>query len=289
MIVSGAVRAMRHPERYGPRAGLRDYGSEGQYLARRGLVTSVVDAHFSPGYPNYDDPRYGGPGGLGSIPVGPPQTRTAGLARAIVDTFPIIKFVRRSSHRPEERDQQNHRASDHKRVSRFELPVIPHQVDDGHYDNNDSDKDNGFASDNERSNQRPPSSHRQQWSSSSHGSRHGAHHRQSSYLLSNEGPFGDSVLLDPNAVSVDVAAAGPHASSSGSSSRRASAAGELDDSQVLEDSGESCAICLLEFEEGDDLRVLPCEGQHRFHKGTLLSLNVCFHFDFEGLTGSSSS
>ena len=29
---------------------------------------------------------------------------------------------------------------------------------------------------------------------------------------------------------------------------------------------ETCPICILDFEEGDDLRVLPCEGQHRFHQ-----------------------
>jgi len=28
---------------------------------------------------------------------------------------------------------------------------------------------------------------------------------------------------------------------------------------------ETCPICIVDFEEGDDIRVLPCEGKHRFH------------------------
>jgi hypothetical protein len=39
----------------------------------------------------------------------------------------------------------------------------------------------------------------------------------------------------------------------------------------LEESEERCPICLLDFEEGDDLRVLPCSELHRFHKGTFFS------------------
>lgn len=29
---------------------------------------------------------------------------------------------------------------------------------------------------------------------------------------------------------------------------------------------ETCPICIVDFEEGDDLRILPCEGKHRFHQ-----------------------
>lgn len=29
---------------------------------------------------------------------------------------------------------------------------------------------------------------------------------------------------------------------------------------------ETCPICIVDFEEGDELRVLPCEGKHRFHQ-----------------------
>lgn len=29
---------------------------------------------------------------------------------------------------------------------------------------------------------------------------------------------------------------------------------------------ETCPICIVDFEEGDDLRLLPCAGKHRFHQ-----------------------
>lgn len=29
---------------------------------------------------------------------------------------------------------------------------------------------------------------------------------------------------------------------------------------------ETCPICIVDFEEGDDLRILPCEGHHVFHQ-----------------------
>ena len=40
------------------------------------------------------------------------------------------------------------------------------------------------------------------------------------------------------------------------------------EAEVVPDSigRETCPICIVDFEEGDDLRVLPCEGKHRFHQ-----------------------
>lgn len=29
---------------------------------------------------------------------------------------------------------------------------------------------------------------------------------------------------------------------------------------------ETCPICIVDFEDGDDVRILPCEGKHVFHQ-----------------------
>ena len=29
---------------------------------------------------------------------------------------------------------------------------------------------------------------------------------------------------------------------------------------------ETCPICIVDFEDDDDVRILPCEGKHRFHQ-----------------------
>ncbi len=29
---------------------------------------------------------------------------------------------------------------------------------------------------------------------------------------------------------------------------------------------ETCPICIVDFDDGDDVRVLPCEGKHVFHQ-----------------------
>jgi len=59
---------------------------------------------------------------------------------------------------------------------------------------------------------------------------------------------------------------------------------------------ETCPICIVDFEEGDDLRILPCEGKHRFHQTCvdpwLLELSgscpICRQGELDGhLSGTS--
>jgi Ring finger domain len=46
-----------------------------------------------------------------------------------------------------------------------------------------------------------------------------------------------------------------------------SSASTQDDDPLPESIGrETCPICIVDFEDGDDLRVLPCEGKHVFHQ-----------------------
>ena len=40
------------------------------------------------------------------------------------------------------------------------------------------------------------------------------------------------------------------------------------DAQIMPDQigRETCSICIVDFEEGDEIRMLPCEGKHVFHQ-----------------------
>ena len=53
---------------------------------------------------------------------------------------------------------------------------------------------------------------------------------------------------------------------------------------------ETCPICIMDFEEGDDLRQLPCEGKHRFHQSCvdpwLLELSSSCPICREGMLSS---
>ncbi|KAJ7346642.1 hypothetical protein DFH08DRAFT_1080648 [Mycena albidolilacea] len=141
IIVSGAIKAIRHPERYGPRRN-RDGGN------------------------------------------GWSQTRAGGLARAIVETFPVVKFGT-STQESRETQAEN---------SKSPLPDTTAP-------------------------QSPPA-------------------QSTSQALSEKNSPGTGAEPRPDITDTIPAGIGR----------------------------ETCPICIVDFEDGDDLRVLPCDGAHRFHQ-----------------------
>jgi len=156
VILTGAIRAFRHPERYGPR----------QY-----------------------NPDVDGPDGQG-------QSRAAGITRAILDTFPVVKFGRTG-------------------------PDMPYPLAEDLPSPKKDLERHSFSTLDDRSD------------------RH--HGRTGSAQINGE--------------NVQFATRQPRASTSNATPLSPEAIGR-----------ETCPICIVDFEVGDDLRVLPCEGKHRFHR-----------------------
>jgi hypothetical protein len=89
----------------------------------------------------------------------------------------------------------------------------------------------------------------------------------------------------------DVPPARPRAGPSTPRAAASSSGSAQEDDPLPESIGrETCPICIVDFEDGDDVRVLPCEGKHVFHQACvdpwLLDLSsscpICRH-DFQAL------
>ncbi|KAF8161111.1 hypothetical protein B0H34DRAFT_366816 [Crassisporium funariophilum] len=228
VIISGAIRAIRHPERYGPRARMGDNGG--------------------------------------------PQSRARGITRAILDTFPIVKFgstlPTTASEAPREKDPENQIPH-----SNFEMRNI------------DSPSSNNLAYES-------------------------VHLTPGNAEGKNEATDGNAVDGAVNLGSTERPRRASQPGSPGSS--RSSPENQNQSHDVGEGSSrditpatdrvgqddvvpasigrETCPICIVDFEEGDDIRLLPCEGKHCFHQACvdpwLLKLSsscpICRH-DFLAL------
>jgi len=170
IIISGAIRAVRHPERYGPGGTNRN---------------------------------------------GETQSRARGLTRAILDTFPIVKFgsVR-------EEDDGRHTKTDV----------------EAHHEEKQEEKLPEPGQGTQQVLRRLPRNTEGDVSATNHGENIVAPPDGERVI----GSPGDSSQPGP---SVDVLARIP------------AAIGR-----------ETCPICIVDFEQGDELRVLPCDGAHRFHQ-----------------------
>ncbi|KAH9839332.1 uncharacterized protein C8Q71DRAFT_748988 [Rhodofomes roseus] len=234
VIVSGAIRAIRHPERYGPRTG------EGEFA--------------------------------GSFPG---QSRARGLTRAILDTFPVVKFGVETSQSTQGQGKDME-MGDVKSYKGDEERDSASLDDDDKYTLED-DADGAHA--NARAHERrvswapqPPLERRDEGREHPSGVQEedittNAHKPGSS--TSEEPIAGPSspTQLSPDRDLPPVRPR-PRPGRSSTQGRPLSApAGEKEKDVVPDAIGtETCPICILDFEEGDDLRVLPCEGKHRFHR-----------------------
>ncbi|KAI0958926.1 hypothetical protein AcV7_004607 [Taiwanofungus camphoratus] len=219
VIVSGAVRAIRHPERYGPRAG------------------------------------------DGTGPGGAAQSRARGLTRAILDTFPVVKFgagagagAEEGAHTKdvgsaEDDVDELDAAEGGKAGAGVELQMwevvenVPLAAvrEEGVEDDAGRGADGGDAREGGVLASPGAGSSRSAGEPSSPVSRP----RLRPARLGAEGTENSSVNVNTNlALNKGV------------------------EKEVVPDAigRETCPICIVDFEEGDDLRVLPCEGHHRFHR-----------------------
>lgn len=203
VIASGAIRAIRHPERYGPRAG---------------------------------DPGFGGaPGTFGAA-----QSRARGLTRAILDTFPVVKFG----------------SSPQEEMTTKDIESVPtdHAEDEG-----TTSKDGTEIHHVELRDWQAVHEHLER------GSRDALDEEPTeAYQLATGGSTESSAAPIAGSSTIESYVRPrprPRVSA------RAEVSG-LPERDVVPDAigTETCPICIVDFEEGDDLRVLPCEGHHRFHR-----------------------
>ncbi|KAL5507337.1 hypothetical protein ACEPAH_6793 [Sanghuangporus vaninii] len=234
VILSGAIRAIRHPERYGPRPA---------------------------------DPTVGGEFGQG-------QSRARGLTRAILDTFPVIKFSR--------------------------MPVTQRNFGEPYIVPKPPDSESGSGS--IQMAELPALRDVPATGDPSESGNHGEQRTWASPVLTT-----NSLRNNAEADGTSSPGAGP-STPPGRGNRTATpdaqettsaiahapvnAETSADNSNLMPAAigRETCPICIIDFEEGDDIRVLPCEGRHVFHQTCvdqwLLELSsscpICRH-DFHAL------
>lgn len=187
VITSGAIRAMRHPERYGPR-------------------------------------RNGGDGGN--------QSRAAGLTQAILDTFPVVKFL--SGQGGQQRAAQDRQAGLKDEEFELDTTTVPMHVVDSGSKPEVSELEDGHAKEN--------------WTAST-----------------LTGGATAAAATQHNRHATDATAVADPASKDAPASVSEEPAVAEDTNPADVNDSVTCPICLLDFEDGDDLRILPCDARHRFH------------------------
>ncbi|KAM0750921.1 hypothetical protein T439DRAFT_380759 [Meredithblackwellia eburnea MCA 4105] len=229
VILSGAVRAIRHPERYGPRGG------RGANLNNHGGL--------------------GGAGGGG----GGGQTRAAGLTRAILDTFPVVKFGRSGGEEEGDEgrrtkvveDEEEGRAVELSRIEALHgVPVVAVGREVGGDGDRGDDGDVGGERVGEKEVRHQPSRETVNRRSTSSDS--------SSFRSALSSPL---TAVSPTGVTPPPPPIPPLPSATSPPQETTTTINPID-----VNSSTTCPICVCDFELGEDVRILPCDGRHRFHR-----------------------
>lgn len=168
---------------------------------------------------------------------GVPQSRAGGLTRAILDTFPIVKFGTQPT---------TSGAVDLNKDSERQMPATILGMN------------NIQSADHESVPREPPASTIVSATTGLHDGpatclTYTEAMAENSKASERPSPGGGRMLPDASV-------------GEGSSSDPSPKASGHDDMVPASIGREICPICIVEFEEGDDIRLLPCEGKHSFHQ-----------------------
>ena len=181
------------------------------------------------------------------------QTRAQGLTRAILDTFPVIKFSRLPTTRrdlpsmvaapvPKPPDVESGSSDNEVAMEMAELPAS------GQHPSNSPTTQNSTAA---------PifSGMNRGFTEEGGASSPGAGPSSPRATIAAERQLGQSNAQ----ATADASAPAPVSSSTDANT---------DSPNVMPEAigRETCPICIIDFEEDDDIRVLPCEGRHVFHQ-----------------------
>ena len=187
------------------------------------------------------------------------QTRAGGIAQALLDTFPIIKFNRRDTV-PKDSDSETEMETrqvslgDQERGNRRLLSEGSTGAGAGGPDGAMNDP---FQSPRNRAKTLSVSGDRVIQMEP------GALSYQSALDRYDKGEDQDDISF--KSVEPSSSDHRPRAVSA-SGSRLDPSAGPVPGAEIPGDMEEQCPICLLDFEDGEDLRVLPCEKEHVYHQ-----------------------
>lgn len=180
------------------------------------------------------------------------HSRASGVAQALLDTFPVVKFSRndRYDEESERRGGQAKKLSSHGGLSLIAMPVL----------NGEDRRAEGHGR------ERKPTPPRSDSSLSDLTWKEGGHRDQDEIPALEQGKGSPHRIEATQTALRDPVASG---SSSTRTSGLSPTSTPLPEITTDDSSEEHCPICLLEFETGDDVRVLPCEREHRYHQACI--------------------